>query len=208
MHPALSDPFLMKQIACGAFLLLLGAARLRYFRLAGFRTSSSERLNWGRHLPAYAASALWIAYVAWFVLDPRQAQTLGAWTGAAPVLLAWTGIALIVAGLALFLYSHHVIGRYWSIVVQVKQRHRLVTEGPYRYVRHPLYSAFFIAYLGTALTLQSWLLLAGFPVFVLSYVLFAREEERVMEQGFGETYRGYRGRTGMFLPRLRRRVQS
>jgi len=62
----------------------------------------------------------------------------------------------------------------------------------------------FLGYLGTLLALQSWTLTVWFPVFIVSYVLFAKEEERVMENGFGEAYRAYRQQAGMFLPRLTR----
>ncbi len=79
-----------------------------------------------------------------------------------------------------------------------------MTDGPYRHVRHPLYTALFLGYLGTVLSLQSWALTAWFPVFVASYLLFAAEEENVLERGFGEAYRAYRRRTGMFLPGLGR----
>jgi protein-S-isoprenylcysteine O-methyltransferase Ste14 len=102
----------------------------------------------------------------------------------------------------LFWHSHRTIGSYWSIRIEIKKEHRLVTRGSYRYVRHPLYTALFLGYLGTLLALQSWTLTVWFPVFIASYLLFAKEEERVMENGFGEAYRAYRQQTGMFLPRL------
>jgi len=76
-----------------------------------------------------------------------------------------------------------------------------LTEGHYRYIRHPLYTALFLGYLGTVLALQSWTLVAWFPAFVFSYLLFAKEEEKVLESGFGEAYRAYRRQTGMFLPK-------
>ncbi len=201
----MEDP-LFRQVSTTVFLLLLGAARWRYVVSAGALPAAhaSPVVNWTRQIPAYFASTVWAIYVAWLVIAPAQLVAWDTWSANPWLshLLAWIAVPFFGAGLWLFWYSHNTIGHYWSIQVQLKQGHRLVTEGPYRYVRHPLYTALFLGYLGTVLALQSWALTAWFPVFVASYLLFATEEENVMEGGFGEAYRAYRRRTGMFLPRL------
>lgn len=116
-------------------------------------------------------------------------------------LLGLAAVPLLIAGFSLFWYSHYTIGRCWSIRIRMKHAHRLVTRGPYDYIRHPLYTALLLGYLGTLLALQSRILAAWFRVFVASYLLFAKEEESIMESGFGEAYRAYRLQTGMFLPK-------
>ncbi len=193
------------QVACAVFLLLLGAARFRYLVSASVEPAdrSSPPVKWARHVPAYLTSAVWVIYVAWLVIAPVQAVKWDRWSPNHwfSDLLGWIAVPILGAGLCLFWYSHYTIGRYWSIQVQIKKEHRLVTDGPYCYVRHPLYTALFLGYLGTLLALQSWTLAAWFPVFVASYLLFAKEEENVMERGFGDTYRAYRRQTGMFLPK-------
>ena len=199
------EHLLFRQVACAVFLLLLGVARYRYSLLAGTQPAnrSSPPVNWPRHVPAYCVSSAWAIYVAWLVIAPLQIVKWDKWSPShwASDLLGWIAVALLGAGLWLFCYSHYVIGRYWSIKVQIKPAHRLVADGPYRLVRHPLYTALFLGYLGTLLALQSWTLLAGFPLFVTSYLLFVKEEEKVMELGFGQAYRAYRRQTGMFLPK-------
>ncbi len=193
------------EIASAVFLLILGAARSYYSVSAVTQPAdrSSPAANWARHLPAYIASTVWAIYVAWLVVAPIPLVEWDRWTldRLFAALLGWLAIPLLGAGLWLFCYSHSRIGRYWSIRIRLKTAHRLVTDGPYRIVRHPLYSALFLGYLGTLLAMQSWLLTVWFPVFVASYLLFASEEECVMERAFGEAYRAYRRRTGMFLPR-------
>lgn len=194
----------LRQTACAVFLLLMGAARYHFSVAAGRQPAdhSGPSGNWTHHLPAYVTSTAWVAYVVWRILAPPQlAWDRWALDDLASEILGWIGIACLVAGFALFWYSHRTIGRFWSLRIRVKQAHRLVTSGPYDYVRHPLYTAFFIGYLGTLLALQSWLLALWFPVFFGSYVLFAVEEEAVMERGFGDEYRVYRRQTGMFFPR-------
>ena len=199
------EHLLFREIASAVFLLLLGAARCRYMVSASARPAdrSSPPGKWARHIPAYLVSTLWAIYVAWLVVAPVSVVEWDRWSTSPRVsdLLGWIAVAVLSTALWLFWYSHHTIGRYWSIRVELKEAHRLVTDGPYRYVRHPLYTALFIGYLGTLLALQSWTLVAWFPAFVASYVLFAREEEQIMERGFGEAYRAYRRQAGMFLPK-------
>ncbi len=203
------EHLLFRQVTCAAFLLLLGAARYYFvFVSAGTHPPdrSSPAVNWLRHIPAYFTSAMWIIYVAWLIFYAGKFVTSDSWPVSHSVseLLGWIAIPFLSAGLLLFWYSHYTIGHYWSIQVQFKREHRLVTDGPYCYVRHPLYTALFVGYVGTLLALQSWTLAAWFPVFVASYVLFAREEESVLERGFGAAYRTYRQQTGMFLPKWAR----
>jgi protein-S-isoprenylcysteine O-methyltransferase Ste14 len=196
------------EIASALFLVLLGAARYRHVVLAGTQPADrfKSAVSWARQIPAYFASTAWVIYVVWFIIVPAQIVKWDLW----PLeyydseLLVWIAIPLLAAGLWLFWYSHCTIGPYWSIQVQLKSAHRLITSGPYRYIRHPLYTALFLGYVGTALALQSWMLVAWFPMLVGSYLLFAQEEEKVMEDGFGKEYRSYCLHTGLFLPKWAR----
>ena len=197
---------LFSELASALFLLLLGATRCRYVLLASAQPTDGSRsaVNLTRQIPAYLASTAWVAYVAWLIVAPEAIIQWDRWPLDHQVsdLLAWIAFPLLAAGLWLFWYSHQTIGRYWSIQVALKKMHRLVTDGPYRYIRHPLYTALFLGYVGTALAMQSWVLIAWFPAFIASYLLFAREEERFMEAGFGEAYIAYRHLAGPFFPKL------
>lgn len=199
------DHLIFSKIACAAFLLLTGATRYRYLMLANTKAATpfSFKANRTRQTPAYFTSALWAIYVTWLVMAPLNFIKWDRWSLDHWVsdLLGWIAIPILATALWLFWYSHSTIGHYWSIRVELKVEHRLVTEGPYRHIRHPLYSALFLGYTGTLLALQSWILVAWFPAFVASYLLFAREEEKFMERGLGETYRTYLRQTGMFSPK-------
>jgi len=194
----------VREVASALFLLLLAGARY-YFVFASAHPAdpSSPAINWARHIPAYFTSSVWSVYVAWLLLAPLELVAWDRWAPSRAIsdVLGWSAILLLAAGIWLFCYSHRTLGRYWSIQIRFKQAHQLITRGPYRYIRHPLYTAMFLGYLGTLLALQSWVLVAWFPVFVASYVIFAKEEEDVMQRGFREAYEAYRGQTGMFLPK-------
>jgi len=84
----------------------------------------------------------------------------------------------------------------------IKERGKtLVTTGPYKYIRHPLYSAFIYSMTGLlALWFESWFLLFSVVVLALIWSLLVQKEEQYMLDKFGKTYRDYIEKTGQFLP--------
>lgn len=115
--------------------------------------------------------------------------------------LAWIGVAVFAAALWLVHRSHQDLGRNWSIALDIRERHSLVTSGVYRWVRHPMYSAFWLSALAQALLLPNWI--AGPAGLVGIAVLFffrVPREEALMLETFGTEYRDYMGRTARILP--------
>jgi len=113
------------------------------------------------------------------------------------------GVACFVAGLWLFHRSHTDLGTNWSITLEVREQHRLVTHGVYRSVRHPMYAALLLYSVGQALVLPNWL--AGPSYLVAFAVLFAfrvRAEERMMLEQFGDEYAAYMAQTKRLVPGL------
>jgi len=194
------------RLACAAFLVALGVSRVYYASRA--RAHPADRTPpptpWVIHWPAYVMSTVWTSWVAAGVVVPEWIARWDAWLDwpLRHPLWSWAGIALMALGLWLFWWSHRTIGRYWSLRIQLKAKHELIRHGPYRFVRHPLYTSFFLAYLGTVLAMQSPSLLVGFPGFVGSYLIFAQAEERVLARAFGEAYQQYQREAGMFWPKF------
>ena len=118
-----------------------------------------------------------------------------------PIWSRWIGVGLAVISLPLLIWVHHTLGRHWSTNLQLKQNHTLIAEGPYRRVRHPMYTALFSFFVGQALVSASWLIVVLVVVAIL--VLYARigKEETMMIEQYGDEYRAYMRRTGRFLPR-------
>jgi len=117
--------------------------------------------------------------------------------------LAWwgpIGLAVQIAFAALYLWGKRVLGRNWSGAVMIKEGHRLVREGPYRVVRHPLYTGMIGMFLGTAIVWGEWHALAGLVLCVAAYARKIGIEERQLRQEFGAAYDDYRRATWSLIP--------
>ena len=114
----------------------------------------------------------------------------------------YIGIAMMLMGVGLVVSGWYLIHkRYWS---KEEGTGELVTDGIYRYIRHPQYTGFLLITLGMIFDWATLPLLVMWPILLLIYVRLARMEERAMEHELGSAYLHYKARTGMFLPRLGR----
>jgi len=114
----------------------------------------------------------------------------------------WPGVILIAAGLGFSIWARQHLGRNWSGTVQVKQDHQLICDGPYRLVRHPIYTGILVAFLGTAVIIGHW---CGILAVLIAFGSFWRKltlEERFMRETFGSAYEEYRARTAALIPYL------
>jgi protein-S-isoprenylcysteine O-methyltransferase Ste14 len=115
--------------------------------------------------------------------------------------LSYLGIAVEVSCLWLFHRSHRDLGHNWSVSLDLRERHTLVTTGVYALIRHPMYSGFWLMALGQALLLPNWVAgpagLVGFGILFFGRV--AREEAMMMK-AFGDEYRAYMRRTARVVP--------
>ena len=113
------------------------------------------------------------------------------------------GTIVYATALWLFHRSHKDLGRNWSITLEIRDQHRLVSNGIYALIRHPMYTSFWLMGLGQALLLPNWVAgLAGLLGFGVLYFLRVDKEERMMLQTFGDEYRAYMARTKRIIPHL------
>jgi protein-S-isoprenylcysteine O-methyltransferase Ste14 len=111
------------------------------------------------------------------------------------------GVLCTALGLWLFQRSHADLGPNWSITLEVRERHELVTQGVYRHIRHPMYAALFLYAVGQALVLPNWVAGPSYLVaFLLLFALRLGPEERMMVEQFGRDYEAYRTRTKRLIP--------
>jgi protein-S-isoprenylcysteine O-methyltransferase Ste14 len=115
--------------------------------------------------------------------------------------LVGIGTALWVLGLALAVWARVYLGRNWGMPMSTKQEPELVTTGPYHKVRHPIYSGIILAFLGTALAVSLYWLIA--VALIGGYFIYsATVEERTMAKEFPDTYPPYKKSTKMLIPYL------
>jgi protein-S-isoprenylcysteine O-methyltransferase Ste14 len=110
------------------------------------------------------------------------------------------GLALAIFGALLAISSRAMLGRNWSATVQLKQDHELITRGPYRLVRHPIYTGLLVLFLGNALMVGDWRGLLAVAIVFVSFWRKLRLEETWLTQHFGESYTLYQARTKALIP--------
>jgi protein-S-isoprenylcysteine O-methyltransferase Ste14 len=112
------------------------------------------------------------------------------------------GVTVTVVGIAFAIWARWHLGENWSATVTLKEGHELISSGPYRYIRHPIYSGMLLAFVGTALALGEYRALISVCIVLVAFYTKAKKEERFLTQEFGEKFREHSRRTGMFLPRF------
>ena len=121
---------------------------------------------------------------------------LSTWAG-------WIGASTFAFALLLLWKSHVDLGKNFSPMLQIKEQHQLITNGVFRYIRHPIYAAHLLWGVAQALLLQNWI--AGLAMLVTSlplYLVRVPHEESMMLEHFGEEYNAYMSQTGRIFPRL------
>ena len=160
-----------------------------------------RRREGGAALAARVLGGLFVlSTIAAHVISPNRM----AWaTFAAPLWIPWAGVASGLLAVALVYWVFSSIGGNVSETVFTKQEHTLVTVGPYRWVRHPLYATAVLLLGAIGLMLSSWLLLliAALTSIIFRFVVVPVEEHQLTLR-FGDEYRGYIRRTGSLLPKF------
>jgi protein-S-isoprenylcysteine O-methyltransferase Ste14 len=176
--------------AIGGGLLFIVLAQFAQ-RRALSRRGATLRTAGG--LAALVPYFFWVPYVViWLRPGPEIAI---------PEALQWVGVVLTLAGIAFSLWAMVTLGRHYDLVLEVHHDHELIRRGPYRRVRHPLYTGLGLHFAGVCLATGNLLLIAGtllvtYPAFYLR----ARAEERLLREQFGAEYETYAREVPMLVP--------
>jgi protein-S-isoprenylcysteine O-methyltransferase Ste14 len=144
------------------------------------------------------ALPLYLAMLAYMINPPWMA-----WSALPlPAGLRWLGAGLGFAMIPLIYWLFRSLGKNVSETVLTKERHELVTHGPYRWIRHPLYTVASIDIFALSLLAANWFMLLMVLLIMMMLPALAANEEAQLIEKFGNAYREYMQRTGRFLPRL------
>jgi protein-S-isoprenylcysteine O-methyltransferase Ste14 len=192
------DAELPYRIAVGGTWIIGYAIRLYYERQArGVQRVSARHLTRDRifYWMVFAAFVLALLYAFFAFLDVGHVPL--------PSSVRWLGLAFAIAGIALLRATHHALGRNWSGKLEIADGHQLIVVGPYRLVRHPMYSALFCMAFAFSLLSANWIVAGANIVAVTSmYLARVRDEEQMLIDQFGDEYRAYMRRTGRLVPRF------
>ena len=120
-----------------------------------------------------------------------------------PVAFRWAGALLLFVGITLLGSAHYHLDKSFNSLVVTMEDQKMVKSGPYRWIRHPIYTAYLLNYLGGGLLAGNIIL--TFVTTILFGILVALRvniEEQAMIEQFGDKYRKYMENTGRFLPRF------
>jgi protein-S-isoprenylcysteine O-methyltransferase Ste14 len=111
-------------------------------------------------------------------------------------------VAVAICGLGLFVavWSRKVLGTEWSRDVELKEGHKLVERGPYRLMRHPIYTGHLLMGLGTAIASGFLIAFVGLASFAVGFWIKLNQEERLLVRGFPDEYPAYRARVKALIP--------
>jgi protein-S-isoprenylcysteine O-methyltransferase Ste14 len=180
-------------ICCWLVFFLYWAISALSSKVAKKSESIADRLQ--RMAPLAVAYVLLFYQAAKFGwLDERFIQDSPA--------VAVVGVAMTAAGVGFAIWARWHLGANWSAIVSIREQHELIRSGPYRRVRHPIYTGMLLAMAGTALVRGEVRGLLAFAITLAAFYTKARKEEAWLRREFGEKFEAHAQQTGMFLPRI------
>ena len=187
-------PLETRMLPSGALWMLFGI----YWAIEGLnaaptQSSESSISTYFHQFLLLVALLLAVAPVPWLTLRflPSESRVVIA-----------TGLIVQAAFLMLAVWARRHLGRNWSAEVRIAVDHQLIRTGPYRFLRHPIYTAMLGMVLGTAIVSGEYHALVGLAILFIAYVRKTRLEEKILSQTFGPDYDLYRQDTWALVPPL------
>jgi protein-S-isoprenylcysteine O-methyltransferase Ste14 len=186
------SPVLVTYVSVASIVTFMVVAQLVLARAIARRGRTVARAG------GFARYIAYFIFVPYVVLAVRPGPLVDV-----PEPLRWIGLLLIVAGVAFALWAVVTLGRHYDLVPEVHEDHELVRAGPYRFVRHPVYTGLALHFAGMCLATGNILLILGTLLVTYPAVyLRARTEEQLLRERFGPAYDEYAREVGMLVPLL------
>jgi protein-S-isoprenylcysteine O-methyltransferase Ste14 len=183
----------MERLLVGAFVLIaLGLRVGEMWRKQGTERGQTSML-WSFYALVGVGAVVYAGAVLEFYFVPRTYH----------LALGLMGMVLYGMAVGLRLAAIRALGRHWSLHIEIRERHPLIQEGPYRWIRHPAYASFVLETAGVPLVANAWWsLLIAVVVYVPLLCWRIQREERALVAKLGDVYRHYQREVGMLLPRI------
>ena len=184
----MDDRALRISVLLAAHVIFLSAGALRIIRGRRGHLLRSRDAWWLQYYPPL----VWVPFViAYFFPLPIDL----------PMTVRFGGLAIAIGSAVFAAWAMWSLGRSYGIRMDLFDGHRLVTGGPYRFTRHPMYLGIVSFHFGATLAMESLALLAITLAYVIPFtVLRIRAEDRVLATGFGDEFRAFAGRVAAFVP--------
>ena len=200
----LSEDNLLHIVFSVLFLLFLferGYFQSKAMRVSGeLRNFRESKRKMATIILLFLVAQLWVIGSFIYIIKPSYME----WTILPiPSWIRWVGAIITVSGMALEFSTQIYLGRNYSTTLHISNGHSLVTNGPYRYIRHPMYTALITVGIGIGLLSTSWYFLISFIVTSIVIAFRVRREEEAMIEKFGDEYIQYAQVTGRFFPLIR-----
>lgn len=153
-----------------------------------------RRLRYGLGIPFILGIVLYLINPLW--MEWSRLSDL-------PLMLRWLGMGMLLGSLLIYRWTHVNLDKNFTDTVYVREQSRLITTGPYKWVRHPMYLSAIFAAVGTGLGLANWFLgLVGTTLIVIIMYWRTPIEEKKLLSRHGEAYKHYMEKTGKFFPKI------
>ncbi len=191
------NPWIAKAVILAASVVMVAIRAPHGHRSRGIKVVKSRKGT----LEIVLLTLAWLGFFVPLIWIASPALSFAEYPLRAGPLVA--GVVCLVVGLWLFYRSHADLGTNWSITLEVRDQHRLITQGVYRRIRHPMYSALVLYCVGQTLVIPNWVAGPSYLVaFGILLVFRVRAEERMMLEQFGDEYAAYKARTQRLVPRI------
>lgn len=198
----MADTELIFRILLGVILVSFIAHRAYYTRK--YKPDSQDSSTTAETTPAQRIAGLLavlgVTGTIIYIINPAWM----AWSSIQlPVWLRWTGVIIALSGFGLLQWSQNTLGENWSNSPHLMEGQRMVINGPYQWIRHPIYSSFLLILGSTFLISANWFI-GGSWIMMMALDISARidSEEELQISRYGDQYRDYMTRTGRIFPNL------
>ena len=195
-------PWLAYDTALQGFWPLLVAAVVLFVIFSVYWEVAARKAGVAKSSESSASRALHVFLTnAALLLELIPIHGLGRYVPASALIMS-AGLAVQIAGLAVAIWARRHLGTNWSGRISIMAGHEIVRSGPYRVLRHPIYTGILAMYIGLALVTGEWLALIGLGLAGFAYCRKIRLEEAALDTAFGPDYAAYRRETWALVPGL------